>query len=260
MNHQKTLRELQRITNKYLSAGIEPAHAATLIEDLLEQDWVKKMLVFSNQALMITDLMRTKYLYISPSMEAVTGYPADAFPDVQTLMQKLMSSEEQALVPKQLEIALQAIADFNAPVSELHKFRYSRNNWIRHKNGHLINSLQHSMGLAFDERGMVQVELLMLIDITQFNHSPHHFYKITKMEDDGSETVITHGTLEQEAATLRELEVFGLLARGATSEEIAHRLHISAETVKVHRKNLLEKTKSENSIDLLRYGYANGWL
>lgn len=260
MKTSKPLRELQRITQKYISEGIKPTQAASLVEDLLEQEWVKKMLIFSNQAFLITNNLTLKYLYVSPTIEAVTGYPATAFPDIPTLAQKLLSPEEIALVPKQTEIALKGIAQLNEPLVELHKFRYSRNNWFRHKNGNLVNGLQHSMGLVFDERGMVQVEFLMLIDITHFNQSPHHFYKITKMEDDGSEKVITHGTLEQEAATARELEIFSLLAHGATSNEIASRLNISIETVKIHRKNLLEKTKSGNSIDLLRYGYANGWL
>ena len=260
MKNAKPLRELQRVTQKYISEGISPTHAAALIEDLLEQEWVKKMQVFSNQAFMITDNRSLKYLYVSPTIEAITGYPAAAFPDVQTLLQKILNPEEIAMVPKQLEIALQAIHRLNVDLHELSKFRYSRNNWFRHKNGSLVNGLQHSMGLVFDERGMIQVEFLMLIDITHFNNSPHHFYKLTKMETDGSETVITHGILEQEAATPRELEVFSLMTQGATSEEIANRLHISSETVKVHRKNLLEKTKSENSIDLLRYGYAHGWL
>jgi DNA-binding CsgD family transcriptional regulator len=172
----------------------------------------------------------------------------------------MVSPEEIALFPIQKEIAMRTLAEIKFPPTDLYKLRYSRNNWFTHRNGNRLNGLQHSMGLAFDDRGMILLEFLILIDITHFNDSPHHFYKITKVEDDGSETVLTHGTLEETGVTPREREVLALLATGATSEEIAARLRISAETVKVHRRKLLEKTKSANSIDLLRYGFAQGWL
>lgn len=159
-----------------------------------------------------------------------------------------------------MKIGYRAVTEMKLPLTELYKLRYSRNSWLKRKDGSRFNGLQHSMGLAFDESGMILLEFIIFVDITHFNNSPNHFYKLTKLEDDGSETVITRGTLEQAAATPRELEVFTLLATGTTSEEIAQRLNISAKTVKVHRKNLFEKTKSENSVDLLRYGYANGWL
>jgi len=51
--------------------------------------------------------------------------------------------------------------------------------------------------------------------------------------------------------TKREYEVLQLLAKGMTRDEIAKKLFISEETVKMHIKNLYKKIKAKNRIDAL---------
>ena len=50
----------------------------------------------------------------------------------------------------------------------------------------------------------------------------------------------------------RELEVLFLMSEGLSSEKIADRLHVSAHTVKTHRKMLLKKLDAKNSAELIR--------
>lgn len=51
--------------------------------------------------------------------------------------------------------------------------------------------------------------------------------------------------------TRREQEILTLLAKGMTRDEMADRLYISSETVKMHTKNLYKKLKAKNKIDAL---------
>jgi len=51
--------------------------------------------------------------------------------------------------------------------------------------------------------------------------------------------------------TPRENEVLLLLAKGMNREEIAAKLFISPETVKMHIKNLYKKLKAKNKVDAL---------
>lgn len=51
----------------------------------------------------------------------------------------------------------------------------------------------------------------------------------------------------------REIEVLGLIMQGLTNNEIAEKLFISYETVKSHRKNILEKTGAKNTAALINY-------
>lgn len=90
MKHQKTLRELQQVTQKYLSEGINLAQATTLVEDLLEQDWIKRLLVFSNQAFLIGNNKTLTYHYVSPSIENIIGYQASEIQDLRSLSEKIL--------------------------------------------------------------------------------------------------------------------------------------------------------------------------
>ena len=51
--------------------------------------------------------------------------------------------------------------------------------------------------------------------------------------------------------TTRENEVLLLLAKGLNRDEIAAKLFISPETVKMHIKNIYKKLKAKNKIDAL---------
>lgn len=53
--------------------------------------------------------------------------------------------------------------------------------------------------------------------------------------------------------SLREIEVLGLIMQGLTNQNIADKLFISYETVKSHRKNILEKTGAKNTAALINY-------
>ena len=51
--------------------------------------------------------------------------------------------------------------------------------------------------------------------------------------------------------TTRENELLSLLAKGLNRDEIAAKLFVSPETVKMHIKNIYKKLKAKNKIDAL---------
>lgn len=53
--------------------------------------------------------------------------------------------------------------------------------------------------------------------------------------------------------SLREIEVLGCIMQGLTNQQIAEKLFISFETVRSHRKNILEKTGAKNTACLVNY-------
>jgi len=56
----------------------------------------------------------------------------------------------------------------------------------------------------------------------------------------------------------RELEVLQLICKGLANHEIAAELNISPRTVDGHRANILDKTRSKNSISLVVYAIKKG--
>jgi DNA-binding NarL/FixJ family response regulator len=58
----------------------------------------------------------------------------------------------------------------------------------------------------------------------------------------------------------REREVFDLLVRGVSNEDIAARLFISARTVETHRSHIYEKLRLHSIADLVRFAALHGEL
>jgi len=57
--------------------------------------------------------------------------------------------------------------------------------------------------------------------------------------------------------TKREQEILKLICKGLSNQEIADKLFISQRTVQGHRANLISKTDSKNSIDLVVFAIRN---
>ena len=60
--------------------------------------------------------------------------------------------------------------------------------------------------------------------------------------------------------TERELEVFGLIARGRSNEEIAAELVVSLATVKTHVNRIIAKLHGRTRPQLVVLGYETGWV
>ncbi|MDR7308934.1 response regulator transcription factor [Rhodoferax saidenbachensis] len=67
----------------------------------------------------------------------------------------------------------------------------------------------------------------------------------------------TGGT--EPVATPRERETMSLVASGLSNLEIAERLFISVETVRTHRKNLMEKFSLRNAAEITAYAVQRGY-
>ena len=61
----------------------------------------------------------------------------------------------------------------------------------------------------------------------------------------------------EQGLTKREIEVLQHICRGMTNQQIADTLHLSIKTIDSHRTNLLEKTGSRNTADLVIYAIRN---
>ena len=63
---------------------------------------------------------------------------------------------------------------------------------------------------------------------------------------------------KQEVFSQREREVLDLLSKGKSSKEIAGSLFITERTVESHRKNMIEKAKVKNTVELIAYASSLG--
>lgn len=56
----------------------------------------------------------------------------------------------------------------------------------------------------------------------------------------------------------RELQVCLNVSKGMTNQEIAKELNLSTRTVEANRHDLLKKTKTKNTAQLIEYVFENG--
>jgi DNA-binding NarL/FixJ family response regulator len=63
---------------------------------------------------------------------------------------------------------------------------------------------------------------------------------------------------KEEIFSQREREVLNLLSQGRSSKEIADALFITERTVESHRKNMIEKGKVKNTVELIAYASSLG--
>lgn len=72
--------------------------------------------------------------------------------------------------------------------------------------------------------------------------------------------VRTEVAARPETLSKREIEVLKLIAEGYTAEKIADKIFTSKRTVETHRQNMLEKTKSRNTANLIVYAHRHHLL
>jgi DNA-binding NarL/FixJ family response regulator len=68
------------------------------------------------------------------------------------------------------------------------------------------------------------------------------------------------GSLLHERLSEREYQIFQLIVRGTSLNDIAEQLHLSAKTVSSHKKRLLQKLEMTSTVELVRYAIQHGMI
>ena len=64
----------------------------------------------------------------------------------------------------------------------------------------------------------------------------------------------------QVALTKRESEILNFITKGYSASKISKILNLSFYTVRTHRKNILEKTSSKNTSELMKFCFERGLI
>ena len=118
---------------------------------------------------------------------------------------------------------------------------FEANEWTTETEKQLLSRMQELFSLT--RNIAIKFEIVVNVEVTDIPTAAFLIHKRKKAEIQ----------INNQKLTLREIEVLDLIMQGYTNHQIAEKLFISYETVRSHRKNILEKTGAKNTASLINY-------
>lgn len=133
---------------------------------------------------------------------------------------------------------------------------------IKKANGEFIRLLEHVTPLNLNSQGLITHCFKHFTDISHLPFTDNvtmSFIDETLPDAPVIHTVIVNSDTNYEVLRLskREIEVLKVIAQGKTTKEIADMMHLSPDTIKNHRKNMLLKTGAKNISEVLSLAFVN---
>lgn len=197
--------------------------------------------------------------YCNKSVEAIMGYTPEEF-TVSFFMDTIHPDD----LPNFLAFEAK-VTEFwgQLPPEKVFKYKSRYDYRMRKANGEYVRLLQQIVCIHSDGEGAVLRTFCVYTDISHLKKS--NTMTLSFIGLDGEPSFINVRPqealpTENKVLTRREREILQLLAQGLSSKEIGEKLYISIRTVDTHRKNMLAKTKSTKTLDLVMHALEMGWV
>lgn len=218
-------------------------------------DWKKldDILILKNQFFFINDFKEGFNTYVHPNVEAITGYPRESFREFGFTF-SITHPDDFEIVNEISKRGIRLSHDYK---EELHNdpfcASFSLDFRLKCLDGNYIRVNRHSCCFKTDNQGNIVYGLALFTDISHLKKNGHVFFSWYGDINLKSSFADLMGKYNNLNITSREKDVLGCLADGLTARTIAKRLSISVHTVISHRKNLLHKTGTKNTAELIKF-------
>ncbi|MDD3772745.1 MAG: LuxR C-terminal-related transcriptional regulator [Weeksellaceae bacterium] len=212
-----------------------------------------------NSFFMIFNPIDSNIEYVSPNLEKVLGYSPDEFK-----LNFWLNCIHPDDFPYFSDIE-DTVVDFklSLPPDKLMKYKSRYDYRLKKSDGKYIRLMQQSITVQSTPEGEIIRNLVVYTDISHLKTNTKISLSFIGLDGEPSYfDVKTKGKYIQaeENLTLREKEIMKLLSQNYTSPEIAEILNISKYTVDTHRKHILSKTGTHNTLDLVLLAIDKGWV
>lgn len=211
----------------------------------------------------LIDYSRKGYTYISDNCQEIVSYTKDEYIkgglDFNDL---IFHPEDRAIFYEQVFGDIRKFWSY-IPAMEIPEYRFSFNHRYFRKDGSISQILQHGTYMEPQNHGVPILNLLVFTDIGDFKTDTSIVLTISRLiEGLGYMKVFSKTYLPAKKTPLsaRETEVLRLSHDGYSSKMIAEKLFISIQTVKNHKRNMMEKTLTSNITGLISLCIMNNWL
>jgi len=222
----------------------------------------------NKENLYVMDFTPLKYLYLDPTVaQRILGYGDEVFSEswlnyfISTWNKNDSKVYTEKIIPEALSfLKKQAVSDYP-------KFSFSFNYRVKANGGKYFTFLQTATYFHDPVNNNALAAASSIINITDYkcdSNIIHIAEKNVEHFSTCSRNVLFKSIYFPDKAecalSKRELEIFEAIYAGLSSKEIARKLFISINTVNNHRKNILRKTNTNNTYDMVKYAKDNGYF
>lgn len=202
--------------------------------------------------------------YVHPTISNMLGMEPDAF-CVTKLHQHMTRETESQLRLK--ENASQIFFNKRLPVEKRLLYKSSFTFRLENIQNRSLDILHQSKPIQLSSEGRVHRQLVIWLDMSYMNISVEpdtiSFIGLEGEPSFHSLSIRPETLLEKPQSSKlspRELDIVRLMSAGLASKQIGDRLSISTHTVDTHRRNLLKKTGTSNTLELAVVCVKRGWV
>ena len=229
------------LKNKIVLPQSPPVYGhAPLTEKILSLNDIAVLLTAGNNAV----------VHCSESVRTILGIPAtDVMEKGWHLLFERIHPNDQKLLTKKVHPQLRRFIRRMDPAErESLVFNYTFR--IRNKHEQYIVAALENQTLEWNGRGRVYMSVLK--DISPYADRSKMLLNVRKKQH--SEKLIQKEYVVRAAGfSPRETQIIHYIADGLTSVQIAEKLFVSAETVRAHRKHIMQKSGCKSSAELVSF-------
>ncbi|WP_439695968.1 LuxR C-terminal-related transcriptional regulator [Mucilaginibacter sp. AW1-7] len=226
----------------------------------LEIDVYKKLLIFfqiGESCYLIFNFQLVHFDFISEEVKTLLGYNRQEF-SADHIIQNIHPDDRAWFLNCQ-ETSGQFLFSLSPQTQMKYKLRIDYR--IKKQSGEYIRVMHQAVVIQNDDDGKIIRCLIVLTDISHLKKDGKPVMSYIGMDGEPSYLdvdVKNHFREESNLLSKREKEILYLLAEGKPSKQIADILYISKHTVDTHRKNLLRKTGSASTVELINKTIRDG--
>jgi DNA-binding CsgD family transcriptional regulator len=207
----------------------------------------------------IFDLQNESYPFVSPDFTNVLGYSPDKF--TPEFFFQILHPED---APAFLKFGEKSVEFFKSiPPEDIFKYKVRFDFRLRKNTGEYIRVLQQVVILQTTETGGINKTLGIHTDISHIKTEGYPVLSFVGMEGKPSYLNVDLSeafTPSAEVLTRREKEILYYIVHGRNSHEIADILFLSKHTVLNHRRNIMVKTQTTSTAELIVKAIKSGWV
>lgn len=201
----------------------------------------------------MVDFTNQRYLHMGHGVYNMMGYRPEDFYREGLRMAFQSTHPDDLVLLKKLHQKLFAIY-YETPISRRKDLKFAFNLRVKKADGEYIHILQQTIFLGISDTGEPLFDFSTVTDITEFVKDNNLTLTVSELDDKGlyGKKYTTHFVHGHAKFTPRQQQIIDLIGKGYTTRAIAEVLCISVDTVKNHRKNILQLAGSKKIVEVVR--------